>query len=187
MRWKILQSTLIVVAITGLVLGGPLAFAWWRLVEHFARTDLQTRLEQVVIRLDQSSLTRTPADLHAVELVLPPDGQLVVDSPWTGRLVLGTDPGPGALVESLPLGQRGTARLAVPADAMWGDQLQAAALIGLLMALSVAIGAAVATVTARRLAGPLRDVADRAARLGAGDFRSAPTRHGIPELDRVSE
>jgi signal transduction histidine kinase len=45
----------------------------------------------------------------------------------------------------------------------------------------------VATVTARRLAGPLLDVADRAARLGAGDFRRAPHRHGIPELDRVSD
>ena len=42
-------------------------------------------------------------------------------------------------------------------------------------------------MTARRLAEPLSDVADRAARLGAGDFRSAPDRHGIPELDRVSD
>jgi signal transduction histidine kinase len=51
----------------------------------------------------------------------------------------------------------------------------------------VGTGAVVATVTARRLAEPLSDVADRAARLGAGDFRSAPNRHGIPELDRVSD
>ena len=57
----------------------------------------------------------------------------------------------------------------------------------LLVVLSVGTGAVVATVTARRLAEPLRDVADRAARLGAGDFRSAPHRHGIPELDRVSD
>jgi signal transduction histidine kinase len=53
--------------------------------------------------------------------------------------------------------------------------------------LSVGTGAVVSTVTARRLAEPLSDVADRAARLGAGDFRSAPDRHGIPELDRVSD
>jgi signal transduction histidine kinase len=57
----------------------------------------------------------------------------------------------------------------------------------LLVVLSVGTGAVVATVTARRLAEPLRDVAARAARLGAGDFRSAPDRHGIPELDRVSD
>jgi signal transduction histidine kinase len=51
----------------------------------------------------------------------------------------------------------------------------------------VGTGAVVSSVTARRLAEPLSDVADRAARLGAGDFRSAPDRHGIPELDRVSD
>ncbi len=188
MRWKILQSTLIVVAITSLVLGGPLAFAGWRLVEDVTRTDLLTRLEQVVSRLDdQSSPTPTPTDLRSVELALPPGGQLVVDSPRTGRMVLGADPGPGAVVESLPMGQRGTAWLAVPADAMWSDQLQVAALVALLVALSVGIGAVIATMTARRLAGPLQDVADRAARLGAGDFRLEPARHGIPELDRVAE
>ena len=188
MRWRILQSTLIVIAITGLMLGGPLAFASWRLVEDFTRADLLTRLEQVVSRLDdQSSSSPMPADLSLVELALPPRGQLVVESPRTGRSVLGIDPGPGAVVESLPLGQRGTARLAVPGDVMRRGQLRAAALVGLLVVLSVGIGAAIATVTARRLAGPLKDVADRAARLGAGDFRLEPARHGIPELDRVAE
>ncbi|HKR49781.1 MAG TPA: ATP-binding protein [Pseudonocardiaceae bacterium] len=188
MRWRILQSTLIVVAITGLVLGVPLAFACWWLVEDLTRADLLTRLEQVVSQLDdQSSLTPRPADLRAVELALPPGGQLVVESPLIGRSVLGADPGPGAVVESLPLGQRGTARLAVPSGAMRRDQLRVVALVGVLVALSVRVGAAIATGTARRLAGPLRDVADRAARLGAGDFRLEPARHGIPELDRVAE
>lgn len=188
MRWRILQSTLIVVVITGLVLGGPLAFACWRLVEDFTRADLLARLEQVVSRLDdQSPSSPMPADLSLVELALPPRGQLVVESPRTGRSVLGIDPGPGAVVESLPLGQRGTARLAVPGDAMRRGQLRAAVLVGLLVVLSVGIGAAIATVTARRLAGPLKDVADRAARLGAGDFRLEPARHGIQELDRVAE
>ncbi len=190
MRWRILQSTLIVVAITGLVLGGPLAFVSWRLVEDVTRAGLLTRLAQVVARLDDQSpaaASGRPAELRSVAQALPPDGQLVVDSPRTGRLVLGTDPGPGAVMESLPLGQSGTARLAIPGDAMRRDQLRAAALVGLLVGLSVVIGAAIATVTARRLAGPLQDVADRAARLGAGDFRLEPARHGIPELDRVAE
>ncbi|MFN2495042.1 MAG: sensor histidine kinase [Pseudonocardiaceae bacterium] len=191
MRRRILQSTLIVVAITALVLGGPLAFATWRLVEDFTRVDLLTRLEQVVARLDGAELGApqkpgAPQDLGSVELALPPGGQLVVDSPRTGRAVLGVDPGPDAVAESLPLGQRGTARLAVPGEAMRRTQMQAVALVGLLVVLSVGLGAGIATVTARRLAGPLQDVAERAARLGAGDFRPAPRRHGIPELDRVA-
>jgi len=104
-RWRILRSTVIAVAITGLVLGGPLVFASWRLVERSTRT----------------------------------------------------------------------------------DQLRAVALVCLLVGLSVGIGAAIATVTARRLAVPLQDVADRAARLGMGDFRLAPARYGISELDRVAD
>ncbi|MGH4016884.1 MAG: ATP-binding protein [Pseudonocardiaceae bacterium] len=204
MRRRILQSTLIVVAITGLMLGGPLAFASWRLVEDFTRSDLLTRLEQVVARLDDQGAAVLDSadpgpepgpgadpgqgqDLGPLELALPPGGQLVVDSPRGGRSVLGADPGPDAVVESLPLGLRGTVRLAVPGDAMRRTQMQVVALVGLLVVLSVGVGAAIATVTARRLGGPLQDVADRAARLGAGDFRPAPRRHGIPELDRVAD
>ena len=41
--------------------------------------------------------------------------------------------------------------------------------------------------TARRLAEPMRHVADRATRLGAGDFRPDPSRYGVPELDMVAE
>jgi signal transduction histidine kinase len=184
-RRRILLSTLLVVTITGLVLGGPLAFASWRLVEDFTRTDLLSRLEQVVSRLDDRALV-APADLRSVELALPPHGQLVVESPTTGRSVLGIDPGPDAVSESLPLGARGIARLSVPSGSMRSTQFQAVALVGLLVVLSVGLGAGIATITARRLAGPLQDVADRAARLGDGDFRPDARRHGIPELDRVA-
>lgn len=191
MRRRILQSTLIVVAITGLVLGGPLAFATWRLVEDFTRADLLSRLEQVVARLDSQHLGSTDGalarDLGSVELALPPGGQLVVESPRSGRSVLGADPGPDAVSESLPLGAQGTARLAVPGEGMRRTQMQAVVLVGLLVVLSVGLGAGIATITARRLAGPLLDVAERAARLGAGDFRCASLRHGIPELDRVAD
>lgn len=185
MRRRILQSTLIVVTITGLVLGGPLAFATWRLVEDFTRTDLLSRLEQVVSRLDDHASVDSD-DLRSVELALPPRGQLVVESPSTGRSVLGTDPGAGAVSETLPLGVRGLVRLSVPSDSMRRTQAQAVALVGLLLVMSVGLGAGIATITARRLAGPLQDVADRAARLGDGDFRPDARRHGIPELDRVA-
>jgi signal transduction histidine kinase len=189
-RWRILQSTLIAVAITGLVLGGPLAFASWRLVEHATRAYLLARLAQVVVRLDDQNSTATldpSAGLGSIARELPPGGQLVVDSPLSGHAVIGADPGPGAVSESLALGQRGTVRLAVPGGGMRADQLKAVGLVTLLVGLSVGIGAAIATVTARQLAGPLEDGADRATRLGMGDYRPAPARHGIPELDRVAE
>ena len=62
---------------------------------------------------------------------------------------------------------------------MRARQLQATALVLAAVLLSVGVGALVATLTARRLADPLQQVAGRAARLGAGDFRPAapPPRH----------
>ncbi|MQA13991.1 MAG: HAMP domain-containing protein [Pseudonocardiaceae bacterium] len=184
MRRRILQSTLLVVVITGLVLGVPLGLAAWRLVEDFTRADLLARLEQVVATFAGQ---QGRPDLRDVALAVPPDGQLVVQSPVRGRSTLGPDPGPDPVVETLPIGQRGQASLAVPGGQMHQMQLQATALVALLVVLSVGVGATVATVTARRLAGPLRDVANRAARLGAGDFRPEPRRHGVSELDRVAD
>jgi signal transduction histidine kinase len=70
---------------------------------------------------------------------------------------------------------------------MRARQLQATALVLAAVLLSIGVGALVATLTARRLADPLQQVASRAARLGAGDFRPQPLRHGIPELDRVAD
>lgn len=187
MRWRILRSTLIAVAITALVLGGPLAFASWRLVDHTARAELQSQLAQLAPRLAALNLPVLPADFASVARVVPPGAQLVVDSPRTPRMVIGPDPGAGALVASVTFGQRGTARLAVPGSGVRNEKLGVVALLGLLVGLSVGMGAVIATVTARGLTGPLRDVADRAARLGAGDFYRVPVRYRIPELDQVAE
>jgi signal transduction histidine kinase len=179
-----LRSTLIAVMIAGLVLGVPLVFVSWRLVDHSVRADLQIRLAQLAPRLNALNL---PVDPGSIARELPPGTQLVVDLPQAPRLVIGADPGAGAVVESVALGQRGTAHLAAPASRVHSDHLRVIALVCLLVGLSVVVGAAIAAVTVRRLAGPLQDVADRAARLGAGDFRRVPARYGIPELDQIAE
>jgi signal transduction histidine kinase len=186
-RWRILRSTLIAVAITGLVLGGPLAYASWRLVDHAARAEVQIRLAQLVPRLHGLASPASSLDLGSIARTLPPGAQLVVNSPATGHFVLGADPGAGAVQETLSLGRRGSIQLAVPGSGVRKDQLRVIALVTLIVALSVGMGAVIATITARRLVGPLQDVADRAARLGAGDFRRVPSRHGIPELDQLAD
>ena len=55
------------------------------------------------------------------------------------------------------------------------------------MAGSAVLAAIAAVLLARRLADPLSDVAARAARLGAGDYRTSPARPGIDELDRICD
>ncbi|HJT02786.1 MAG TPA: sensor histidine kinase, partial [Pseudonocardiaceae bacterium] len=81
MRWRILRATLIAVAITGLVLGGPLAYASWRLVDHAARADVQIRLAQMVPRLHGLGSPVSPLTLESIARALPPGARLVVDSP----------------------------------------------------------------------------------------------------------
>ncbi|MDD7963811.1 ATP-binding protein [Actinomycetospora lemnae] len=186
MRRRILVSTLIVVTITVAVLGGPLALTTWRLVEDFTRADINSRLRQVVATLDSQVSAERAVDLSAVGIAVPPGGSLVVRTP-RGTSTLGElAPGP-TVSETLPFGLSGSAVLSEPITEMRARQLQATALVLAAVLLSVAVGAVVATLTARRLADPLQQVAGRAARLGAGDFRPAPHRHGIPELDRVSD
>ncbi len=191
MRRRILRSTLLVVAITAFVLGGPLAIATWQLVEDFTRADLTSRLEQVAARLDgpgsPDRIDPDRIDTAAIELAVPPDGRLVLEREGRQVRVIGADVGADPVAETLPFVPGGVITMAEPRSTMRTEQVQLTFVVLGLVVLSVGTGAVVATVTARRLAEPLRDVADRAARLGAGDFRSAPDRHGIPELDRVSD
>jgi signal transduction histidine kinase len=185
-RRRILQSTLLVVTITALVLGVPLAITTWRLMEDFTRADLLDRLEQVATRLDGPGSFDT-VDQDALTLAVPSRGRLTLEEAGKPVQVLGNDVGPDPIAETLPVWPGAQITLAEPRRMLQTEQLQVTLVVLLLVVLSVATGAVVATVTARRLAEPLRDVAARAARLGAGDFRSAAERHGIPELDRVSD
>ncbi len=184
MRRRILQSTLLVVAITALVLGGPLAITTWQLVDDFDRAELTSRLEQVAARLEGPD---AEIDVAGLELAVPAGGRLVLERAGREPLVIGVEVGPNPVVESLPIGAGGVVRLEEPRQVLLSQQVQVTLVVVLLIVLSVATGTVVATLTARRLAEPLSDVADRAARLGAGDFRPSPTRHAIPELDRVSD
>jgi len=181
-RRRILQSTLLVVTITALVLGVPLGITTWRLMEDFSRADLLDRLEQIASRLDGSFDT---VDQDALALAVPSGGRLILEEDGRAVQVLGADVGPNPIAETLPVWPGASITLAEPRTVLRTEQLQVTLVVVLLIVLSVGTGAVVAVVTARRLAEPLHDVAARAARLGAGDFRRTPDRHGIPELDRV--
>lgn len=61
-----------------------------------------------------------------------------------------------------------------------------AVVVGLAV-LALAVGVVVATRQAHRLSQPMRALADRAERLGAGESRIQPLHSGISELDQVSE
>ncbi|MFD7657231.1 ATP-binding protein [Actinosynnema sp. NPDC059797] len=186
MRSRILRAILLAVAVTGFALGIPLGYTALQLVEGAARNDLTTRAQRIAASIDDQIANAQPIDLGPVEVGVPEGGHLVVT---TGNRVLefGATPGEDVLSVQVPIAQQGTVRLEVSADPVRTTQYQVSALVVLLVVLSVGTGTVVATVTARKLAEPLRHVAARASRLGAGDFRHDDRRHGVPELDLVSD
>jgi signal transduction histidine kinase len=185
-RRRILQATLLVVAVTAIVLGLPLGFTALKVIEDGTRFELWTRAQQIATSLDDQITTHGTIDIDAVRIAVPPNAQLVVHAGGK-TYVSGRDPGEATLEETVPMVQNGTITLAAPSAPVRSEQFQVAGLVGLLVVLSGGTGMIVAGLTARRLADPLRYVAARAARLGAGDFRPDPQRHAVSELDRVAD
>ncbi|SDN43278.1 ATP-binding protein [Allokutzneria albata] len=187
MRRRILRAILLAVLVTGFALGIPLGYSALQVVEDVTRKELSTRARQIATILDEQLARGTKIDLNEVQLV-PPGGELLVRMPGEADRRLGPDLGEtDTLTERQPIVRQGEVYLTIPDANLRRDQLEMAGLVMLLVVVSMGIGTAVATVTARRLADPLRHVANRAARLGAGDFRPDRRRYEVPELDRLAE
>lgn len=187
MRRRILLAIMLAVLVTACSLGIPLGYTALQVVESLTREDLAGRAQQIAAILDDEIANGRRVDLQKVAIAVPQDGRLEVTLPKQGQRVLGPEPTVATVAEQVPMVQQGTVRLSVPAGPMRTRQTQVAALVALVIILTVGVGAAVAMVTARRIARPLRHVADRATRLGAGDFRLDNTRYDLAELDMVAE
>ncbi|WP_072687954.1 sensor histidine kinase [Rhodococcus marinonascens] len=195
MRRRLLQSILAVVILTALLLGVPLIYTAWIWVEDLTRTDLQIRLDrmasEIVAKDGANDISEGSLLWDDLRLLTPPGGRLVVVYPTVdgdpAQVEIGESSVQSPLMEARTISASGSLILEVPSSAMRTQQRQAIGAVGGLVLVSIAAGAVVAVATARRLSDPLRDVANRAARLAEGDFRPAPRRHGIPELDRVSD
>ncbi|TCO65627.1 ATP-binding protein [Actinocrispum wychmicini] len=186
MRRRILLAILLAVAVTTCALGIPLGYVALQLVETGSRDTLRARVQQIGVQLDDD-LANHKLDIDKLQLVVQQNARLVVRVPGHPVETLGPDPGPDPLAEQIEILQGGTAILEVPSSPTRAKQTQIAGLVVLTIALTIAVGSAVAIVTANRLAKPLGHVADRAARLGAGDFRPDRQRYSVAELDRVAE
>lgn len=188
MRRRILLAILLAVTVTAGLLGIPLGYTATAIVESLTREDLAGRVRQIAATLDDEVANQRDLDLDRVQLAVPTGGHLVVTLPDSGQeLNLGPDLQGDTVSEEVPIVQHGTVRLSIDAGPMRTRQTQVALLVALVMVATIGIGFLVASVTARRLARPLRHVAERASRLGAGDFRLDRTRYYVHELDQVAE
>jgi signal transduction histidine kinase len=187
-RRRILLAILMAVTVTACALGIPLGFSATAVVESITREELGARARQIAAKLDDQIGNGTKLDINSIELGVPPGGHLLVTLPDSKERFEFGDEIPGeTVIEEVPIVQHGTVRLSIDADPMRTTQTQVALLVVLVVIAAIGGGTAVATVTARRLARPMRHVADRASRLGAGDFRLDRTRYDVQELDSVAE
>ncbi|SFQ21189.1 Signal transduction histidine kinase [Amycolatopsis arida] len=187
MRRRILLAILLAVAVTAVALGIPLGITAWQLVENITREQLAASAQQIAATLDDQLANGRPLDLDDVRVAVPEDGLLLVRQAGDVTLRYGADPGPNRVSEEVPIAKAGTVELVIPAGPLRTRQTQMLLVVVLLVVLSVGTGTLVASVTARRLARPLRHVAGRAARLGGGDFRPDAKRYDVAELDMVAE
>lgn len=189
MRRRILLAILLAVAVTAAALGIPLGVTAWKLVESISTEDLSERASQIAANLDTAMADGglSQEDVSGVAILIPNGGRLAVELPGRQTVAAGAKPGPDVVVSTADLVQGGKLELSIPSGPLRSRQTTVTVAVLLLVVLSVSIGTVLATVTARRLAKPLRHVAERAARLGGGDFRADPRRYGVGELDMVAE
>lgn len=188
MRRRILLAILLAVTVTACLLGIPLGYTATAIVESLTRENLSIQVRQIAATLDDELANGRQLDLASVQIAVPPGGHLLVTLPDTSEeYTLGEDLGEDTVSESVPIVQHGTVRLSIDAGPMRTTQTQMTLLVALVVVATIGIGSVVAILTARRLARPLRHVAERASRLGAGDFRLDRTRYQVQELDRVAE
>lgn len=187
MRRRILLAILLAVLVTGVALGAPLGVTGVLLVDNFHREELANSAQRIAAALDNQFANHRDLNLRHIRAAVPRDAHLTVEHPAEGVVEWGASTGDDVIVEKAPIAGGGNIVLARPSENMREQQAQVAAAVVFVVVLSVGIGALVATITARRLARPLRHVADRAARLGAGDFRPDGRRYALAELDMVAD
>ncbi len=187
MRRRILLAILLAVAVTAAVLGIPLALVARLQIQQASEEGLGQTARSIAAGLDNELANGQEIDLDQVAVAVPPNGLLVVRVPNMTEKRYGSDLGGGRVTVSVPIAREGTVELNIPDGPTEARKTTVTLAVILLVLLSVATGAVVAIVTARRLAKPLRHVADRASRLGGGDFRPDASRYGVGELDMVAE
>ncbi|GAC56742.1 putative two-component histidine kinase [Gordonia hirsuta DSM 44140 = NBRC 16056] len=190
MRQRILRTMIAVLVAMAILLGLPLTVITWRWIDRSAHEDLAGRLKTMSeYVLAEEAAGRLPGpqalELDQLRLLLPSGGTLILQKP-DGVQQLGPPVADDLLAESVTLGPGYTLTLSVPSREMRTSQWVAVGVLGVVIGASVAAGALVALLTARRLTEPLIRVAHRAAAMARGDLRSPWPYQDIDELDRVT-
>jgi signal transduction histidine kinase len=185
MRKRLLLAILLTVAICSCALGIPLVFVSRTVIDSLAHNNLASQVQGIAKSLDDQLVGNQQISLADLKFQIPSGGYVVATI--NKRTYTYGNEIDNPLQESAVFGTTGTVVVSISGDDKNSVIKQVTALLIILMGLFIAVGALVARSVANRLAEPTKQLGDRAARLGAGDFRRESTRYGVPELDMVAD
>lgn len=186
MRRRLVVSTLVLSVIAVTLFGVPLAIAAYRLVYDETVQRLQRDAEAIATSVQ----IRAERDEQVSTRDITPTykDRYVTVRYAGGRTVRAGGTPRGAQVEARSRTPDGTlVVVSTPETVVKRSSATAVLLVVAIGTVAVAVTVGLAYAEARRLAHPLRDLADRADRLGSGDPLPERRRYGMAELDRVAE
>jgi len=185
-RRRLLVSTLVVALVSVILLGIPLGIVTTRLIKDEAQKRINAEAAEVVTAVNGASDTSAAGTANVLSRFAGDDRYV---SLRRGEQVVSTGPTiKGSVEKGTATGVQGEVVTVFESADSTNNEL-VSVWIGVAAAAIVALAAAVelSRRQAKRLAGPLEDLAVGAEQLGAGDPRPRNHRYGVPELDRVAE
>lgn len=187
MRRRLLGSTLVVALVSVVLLGIPLGIVATKLIRGEAQTRMNRELTQIASAIDASRNTAGPLTDGVLRQLVPSDRYVTVGDDGGTTFSVGR-PVSGHAESAVGVDAHGD-RVSVYASQAATNNDVTTVWIGIGAFAIIALTAAVelARRQAKRLGGPLEDLAVGAAALGAGDTRPRHHRYGVAELDKVAE
>ncbi|MBA3619436.1 MAG: HAMP domain-containing histidine kinase [Acidothermales bacterium] len=187
MRRRLLLSTLAVASVALLLLGIPVAVIGPALIENRARDRVAREAERLLAVVALRVEADETVDAARLGLLVPVGRKAVVDLPDGRRITAGAVPEGSDTLAATARGEDGYAvRITSAEEDVRQRQAGVWALIAGSGALAVLAATLLAIAQARRLGGPLAELAGSARRLGHTG-RTRGRRYGVAELDRVAE
>lgn len=184
MRRRLVTSTLAIALLSVIVLGVPLLVLARNEVTSSAREKVTQQAQIVAAGLEDRLDARQPVTAARLAQLLP-STRVVVTTAQGQTVVSGAAvSGPVVRVRTALAGATITVEKSRGSTTAAAWKVTAL-VIGLGLA-AIASAVALALRQARRLANPLRELADHAAAFGHGDFTRPMVRAGVPEIDEIS-
>lgn len=186
MRKRLLVSTLLVAVVSVILLGVPLGLVATRLIRDEAQARMNREAAQVAGRIDDFARDHRAVTRQDLAGLTASDRYLQVRTP--AQTLSAGEPIHGSVLKGAAVGGSGERVIVYASDA---DTTRQTATVWLVVAglavVSLAAAVGLARAQAKRLGGPLEELAQVAERLGSGDPRPRRRSFGVPEIDKVGQ